>query len=122
MKKLCLSCHTAIIGRSDKKFCDDHCRSTHYQLTKSDNPDVFKTINRILKKNREILLRLNPTGKIKVSKTTLLTSGFNLSYYTQVHKTTNGNIYFFCYEYGYLELFKEEFLLVKRNQDAGYKA
>jgi hypothetical protein len=122
MKKLCLSCHTAIVGRSDKKFCDDHCRSSHYQLTKSDEPDLFRTVNRVLKKNREILSRLNPSGKVKVSRTVLLTAGFDLSFHTQVHKTANGNIYFFCYEYGYLELVRDEFLLVKRNQVSGQRS
>jgi hypothetical protein len=33
-----------------------------------------------------------------------------------MHQAQNGNTYFFCYDYGFLPLNKEEMLLVKRKE------
>jgi hypothetical protein len=116
MNTLCLFCNAVVIGRSDKKFCDDQCRSSHFQKIKSKDPDLFHTINKVLKNNRRILSKLNPTGKTKISRTSLMAAGFDLNYHTHFYKTQAGSIYFFCYEFGYLELLKDEFLLVKKEQ------
>ncbi len=113
MERKCLYCGKAINGRADKKFCDDQCRSGYYHIHKNESPDAFKTINRALKKNREAMSRLNPEGKTKVSLGKLLAAGFNPKYHTHLYKTKKGDTYFFCYEYGYLQLANDEFLLVK---------
>ena len=33
----------------------------------------------------------------------LLKEGFNSKYYTHTWKGSNNNLYYFCYEYGYME-------------------
>ena len=73
-------------------------------------------IDSILKKNRKILAKLNPEGKVKLLKSKLVQAGFNFGYHTHIYETQKGQIYRFCYEYGYLELEKDWFLLVKRNE------
>jgi len=114
MVRSCLDCGNPLKGRSDKKFCDDGCRNNFNNRLKSDDGILFKKINLILKKNRTILAKLNPDGKIKVLKKKILAAGFNFDYFTHHYQTQNGNKYIFCYEFGYLALNEEEYLLVKR--------
>ncbi|MDY0905714.1 hypothetical protein [Pedobacter sp. CFBP9032] len=114
MERLCLDCGDAVKGRTDKKFCDDSCRNNYNNRIKSENGMVFNSINVILKKNRKLLSTFNPDGKVKVSKKKMLTAGFNFEYHTHTYQAKNGNKYVFCYEFGYLALSNEEFLLVKR--------
>lgn len=108
----CLHCGLQIQGRSDKKFCDDHCRSQYYyqQL----HTGTIPVINKILKKNRSILAQLNTDGKTKVMQTVLIAKGFNMSYHTHTYQTKNGTMYHFCYDQGYLDLGNGTFLLVVR--------
>ncbi|MBC6112410.1 hypothetical protein ACFOG5_10105 [Pedobacter fastidiosus] len=116
MERLCLDCGKPVKGRTDKKFCDDLCRNSYNNRLKSEDSLVVKRINLILKKNRNILAKFNPEGKAKITRKKLFAAGFNLDYHTHIHQTSNGNNYSFCYEYGYLILNEEEFLLVKREE------
>jgi hypothetical protein len=114
MNRQCLDCQTAIIGRADKKFCDDQCRSHYNNRIKSEDDSLLKKINQILSKNRKILKAENPNGKVKTKKELLLKQGFDFNYHTHHYSTSTGNTYIFCYEYGYLLLDHDELLLVKK--------
>lgn len=113
--KNCLSCGDLIKGRSDKKFCSDQCRNNFHNQENQKN-EYIKQVNAILKKNRKILESLNPDGKAKVNKEKLLTKGFQFKYYTNVYKTSTGNIYYFCYEHGYLPIENDMFALVIKKE------
>jgi hypothetical protein len=117
MERLCMDCGTALKGRSDKKFCDDLCRSNYNNRLKSEDNSFLKQVNSILKRNRNVLEKLNPDGKTKVTRDKLLKAGFNFSYFTHTYQTQKGTLYHFCYEYGYLVLSKDEVLLVKREEN-----
>lgn len=56
---------------------------------------------------------LNPLGKRKVYKTKLIDKGFDFDYFTNIYQTRSGNIYYFCYEFGYLPLKNNYYSLVK---------
>lgn len=114
MERFCLDCNAPIKGRADKKFCDDQCRSNYNNHLRADDYSFLKQVNQTLKKNREILKAKKADGTVKTSREMLLNSGFDFSYHTHAHTTTNGSTYFFCYEYGYLSLENNEILLVKR--------
>lgn len=114
MEKICLDCGSSIRGRADKKFCDDQCRSNFNNRLKAENSAVIRQINSILKKNRSILQDLNPTGKARILKKKLAARGFNFDYFTHLYKTQTGNVYHFCYEFGFLLLNDDEVLLVKK--------
>lgn len=114
MEKLCLDCHKPLIGRADKKFCDDACRSNYNNRVVSEQTAYLREVNSILKRNRKILEKLNPDGKVKIKRKTLMREGFNFDYITRIYETGKGSQYRFCYEYGYLLLEHDEVLLVKR--------
>ncbi|HKL03600.1 MAG TPA: hypothetical protein VJ911_07990 [Cryomorphaceae bacterium] len=114
---LCLACQKEIEGRVDKVFCDAHCRSSyHYQKKKEEKYTLFKQIDLQLKQNRKILKHYNQAGKATVRKEILIKKGFNPRYFTHYWKNRKGDVYLFCYDYGYLsrtENNRSKYVLVK---------
>jgi len=115
MEKVCLDCGQALLGRADKKFCNDQCRNNYNNRLNSDSAALVKSINNHLKKNRRILAELNPDGKVNVHKDKLVKLGFSFSYITHVYVTRNGSTYRFVYDYGYLPLDNDFYMLVRRD-------
>ena len=111
-KPTCLECGEPIVGRADKKFCDDSCRSNYHNKTREDSVDLIRNVNYKLRKNRKILEELNPKGKSKTTAKALLKRGFDFSYVTSYYTTKAGKTYYFVYEQGYLELDNNEYALV----------
>ncbi len=112
MERLCLSCGEPLIGRADKKFCNDSCRNNHYHQQHKGNINFVRNINNQLKRNRAILEQLNPDGKGKARKSQLEKLGFNFKYFTNTYTTKDGRTYFFVYEQGYLPLENDFYMLV----------
>ena len=113
MERYCLECGAKLIGRIDKKFCNDQCRNNYNNRANKDENHLMSNINRVLRKNRRILKELNPNGKIKIKKRDMEKNGFDFKYFTHIYKTKDGKVYYFCYEYGYLDLQNGYFALVK---------
>lgn len=112
--RTCPECGDTIYGRIDKKFCSDQCRNTYNNKTKGYSTSFVREVNGILRKNRKILLELNPKGKTKIHKTQLTKKGFDFNYHTNIYTTKTGNTYHFCYEQGILELDNDFYALVTR--------
>lgn len=116
-ERFCLDCHKPISGRRDKKFCDDQCRNNYNNKQLGELPAEVKNINLILRKNRRILEELlPPEGMTKVPAKTLLTKGFDLTYHTHLYTTKAGSVYHYCYEFGYLPIEGDYYLIVKREK------
>ena len=104
----CLECGEIITGRSDKRFCTPYCKSAyHYKKSKEKEMPLFVKIDRQLKKNRQILKDYNKAGLSIVRKEEIVEAGFDPKYFTHYWKAANGNVYLFCYEYGF-SVSKEE--------------
>lgn len=117
--KTCLTCGKSLKGRSDKKFCDDYCRNNYNNQIKAESNNHIRNINNALKKNRRILAELLPDAE-EMAKTTfekLMQQGFQFKYITHTYTNKKGNTYFFCYEYGYLPLENNWYLLVRRREE-----
>jgi hypothetical protein len=115
--KTCLSCGKTLKGRSDKKFCDDYCRNNHNNALKATTNNVVRNINNALAKNRRILENLLPAEDMtKAHKEKLLHAGFQFKYFTHTYANKKGNVYYFIYDYGYLPLEGDWFLIVKRGE------
>jgi hypothetical protein len=110
--KYCLECEGPFRGRADKKFCSDSCRIAFNNRLNNEQTNLIRTINNILRRNRRILLQLNPHGKNKVSRDELNQRGFNFKYFTSTLMTKSGVQYFYCYEQGYLPLEQDQCLLI----------
>ncbi len=114
-QQACKECGNAFQGRADKKFCSDQCRTSYNNRRRRVEHMYIREVNSILKRNRRILLMLNPHGKNKVSIGKLRSRGFNFDYFTSTHKANEDMQYFYCYEQGYLRLEKDQCLLVTKN-------
>jgi predicted nucleic acid-binding Zn ribbon protein len=112
LRRFCLECGKRIVGRADKKFCDDACRNDFNNKQNSEANKTMKNINYALRKNRRILLSLNPSGKTKISKQQLQKAGFDFKYMTHVFTSNSGDTYYFCYEQAYVPLENNYFALV----------
>lgn len=114
----CLSCNKLLKGRSDKKFCDDYCRNNFNNALKSGSNSIIRNINNALAKNRRILENTLSEGQelTKVHRDKLLHAGFQFKYSTHTYTNKKGNMYHFVYDYGYLPLESDWFLIVKRSE------
>jgi predicted nucleic acid-binding Zn ribbon protein len=112
--KSCMTCGRTIKGRSDKKFCDDYCRSAHNNKLNNESNPCIRNVNNILRKNRRILEDLIPEETAKITRDILVEKGFNFHYLTNTYTNRKGMIYYFCYEFGYLPLENDWYFLVKR--------
>lgn len=117
--KLCLNCNKPVKGRTDKKFCDDYCRNNYNNQLNSNTINLVRNINNALGKNRRILEDMFTEGEemAKTNKTKLLQKGFQFKYITHTYTNKKGNVYFFCYDLGYLPLEGDWYLLVKQKEE-----
>ncbi len=110
--KLCLECKKELNGRSDKKFCNPYCKSSYHYKNNKDNENTFyEEVLGQLRLNRSILKKYNKAGKAIVRKSELIDAGFNPNRFTHYWKNKKGDVYLFCFEFGYLE--KQENLKTK---------
>jgi predicted nucleic acid-binding Zn ribbon protein len=116
---LCVTCGKPVKGRTDKKFCDDYCRNNYNNQLKSNKINLVRNINNALGKNRRILEGLFADGEemAKITRDKLLQKGFQFKYITHTYTNKKGNVYFFCYDLGYLSLDNDWFLVVKRKEE-----
>ena len=112
--RACLECGEPLKGRKDQKFCSDYCRNSHNNRLNEDSTNMMRRINRILRRNRQILSGLNPTGKRTIDGIILAEEGFNFHYVTNVYSTQKGSNYWFCYDQGYLKLEGDKYMLVQK--------
>jgi len=111
----CLECNEKLTGRSDRKFCNDQCRSNYNNRLFVSTNNVIRTINKILRKNYFILLALNPDGKTTAVKNDLQKKGYRFDYFTCTYTTRSNRIYYFCYDQGFSELDNNKLILVQRD-------
>jgi len=114
MDKQCPECGAKIVGRIDKKFCSDACRNSYNNKFNKDSKNLIRNTNNRLRKNYRILEALNPDQKTKTSRARLIEKGFDFNYFTSIHTTKAGKVYYFVYDQGYLLLEDDYYLLVKR--------
>jgi len=103
-ERRCLSCNKYLEGRSDKKFCDVHCKSSYqYQQSKQNPSNFYNRVDNQLKLNRKLLKNYNKSGKSTIRAKTLLDNGFNPKFFTHYWKNKKGEVYLFVYEFGFIK-------------------
>lgn len=114
MSKTCLECGDKIIGREDKKFCNDACRNTYNNKINKDTTNLMRNIHNQLRKNYRILTETNTEGKTTINKSRLLSLGFDFTLFTSIYTTKTNNIYYFVYDQGYRLLDNDWYVLVQK--------
>lgn len=116
--KICLFCNHQFMGRADKKYCNDYCRTALHNQLKSENHKHFKRIDLVLKRNRKILETLfesNEAKKNTVLERKIQELGFIFNYHTHILSLENGKQGVFCYDYGYIKTKQGELAIIKQN-------
>ena len=114
-KRSCLECSENVVGRIDKKFCSDYCRNAYNNKVNKESKNLIRNTNNRLRKNYNVLSKLNVSGKTKVTRRKLFDQGFDFNFFTSIYTTKTGNTYFYVYDQGYLAIENETFLLIKRD-------
>ena len=116
MQNECLYCGKQLKGRTDKKYCNLHCKSAYqYQKAKNEPERFYNKVDNQLRLNRKILKEYNKGGKVTVRADVLLDLGFDPKFFTHYWKNQKGDVYLFVYEYGFLkkkENGKEKYVLI----------
>jgi predicted nucleic acid-binding Zn ribbon protein len=84
-KRCCPVCSEILVGRIDKKFCDDQCRVMYHNRIRNERVPDLKTISATLRRNRLILEEFRKTqsrNQRKIQKTDLIQKGYNFTYFT----------------------------------------
>jgi len=114
--KECLYCSKELEGRTDKKYCDLHCKSAfQYQKQKQEPERFYNKVDNQLRLNRKLLKEYNRAGKAIIRSEILFKLGFDPNFFTHYWKNQKGEVYFFVYEYGFLkkkEQGKSKYVLV----------
>lgn len=113
--KYCLTCGDSLRGRTDKKFCDDHCRSIFNNKKYLQEKGFIKRVNHLLLKNRRILASY--VDEIKetemVPKELLYHRGFHFNYFTHTAISKEGTTYYCCYDHAYYLVSEQELQICK---------
>ena len=113
----CKHCNKELQGRTDKKYCNLHCKSAYQYQQAQEQPERFyNKVDNQLRLNRKILKKYNIGGKVTVRAEVLRELGFDSNFFTHYWKNVKGDVYLFVYEFGFLKIDeneKEKYLLIQ---------
>ena len=111
----CKLCKKKFYGRSDKIFCSIKCKSTYHILLAEATNKATQEIDKILHRNRSILLEIlgKKKSKIKVHKEVLDQKKFNYTYVTAYHLNTNNKMVNILYDFSW-SIFSDQEILITR--------
>jgi len=102
--KICPVCGERFEGRSDKIYCTAKCKNVAHYEKRTMNEGFYLHVDRQLKTNRKLLKRFNQSGFTTLRKEVLIKEGFNPRFFTHYWKNKKGQVYLFCYDFGFLDL------------------
>ena len=114
--RICPICGGDIKGRQDKKYCSAKCKNSATYDRRLMNEQFFLQVDKQLKTNRKVLKQYNQSGFTTLRKQELLKKGFDPNFFTHYWKNGKGEVYFFCYDFGFKAIVqnqKEKYLLVQ---------
>lgn len=107
----CGECGQRIAGRTDKKFCNDQCRTAWHNRQHAGESSYVRDVNNILRKNRRILAELTAGGSKEIRSVVLTKLGFKFGYFTGAKKSRRGSLERFCYDQCYMPVSNGVYLL-----------
>ena len=118
MQRKCKMCQEPIQGRSDKIFCSVNCKTEyHHKLRRATAVEVVE-INKILARNRSILLEIlgKNIAQKKVPRLMLDKKKFNYKYHTHIHRNSMGKLFFYVYDFAWMEFSDNEILIIRKKK------
>lgn len=114
MKK-CKLCKTEYRGRKDKIFCTVKCKSQYYIKLNEATTRATKRIDKILHRNRSILLEIIGKNRkqIKINRALLDKKKFNWGYHTHTHTNNQGKLVTYLYDHSWI-LFSDQEVLISK--------
>jgi len=97
----CGNCGAPVVGRLDKKFCDDHCRNDFNNARRAQQEAYIRRIFRILRRNRVLLQAACPGSKSFISKDQMDKSRYDYRYFTYSFITASGKHYYQVFDYAF---------------------
>lgn len=98
----CIQCGSTFQGRSNKKFCSLTCKNTHHNDAYREQNKVLTQLDKILHKNRAVLLDMyNVYRSSPIKLETLQARGFHPNYHTHFFNSPVGDKYTMIYDVGY---------------------
>jgi len=113
---LCKICKKKLVGRPDKIFCSSKCKNYYHRNLKKVTDIEVEEINKILHRNRSILLEILGKRKvqIKIKRIILEKKKFHFKYITHFHINKNGKMYHYVYDFAWMEFSDDEILIIHR--------
>ena len=113
----CKICKKTIKGRSDKLFCSIKCKNQYHIRLRNASDIAVENINRILHRNRSILLEIMGKNNEKrmVNRKVLESKKFTFKYHTHFHINSQGKIYYYVYDFSWME-FSDDQIMINRVQ------
>lgn len=118
--KQCKMCKSKIVGRTDKKFCNVKCKNIyHTKLRIANNKEVIQ-IDKILHRNRAILLEImgKKRLKIEIERVLLDNKNFNYNYHTHTYVNNQNKTYYYIYDFAWMEFSNSQILLIRKKKQA----
>lgn len=111
----CKVCKTEIKGRPDKKYCGIKCKNFYHTKLRSVTKMKAKEIDKILHRNRSILLELMGKNTIqkKIPRLSLEKRNFKFTYLTHFHTNKQGKVYHYVYDFAWMQFSNDEILIVR---------
>ncbi|MGB5420385.1 hypothetical protein [Algibacter sp.] len=112
----CKICSKLIVGRKGKLFCSVKCKNYYHVNLRKATAIVVKDLDEILHRNRSILLEIMGKNKLqcKIDRVILEKKKFRFKYNTHQHINSQGKIYYYLYDFAWMEFSNDEILIVKR--------
>lgn len=114
----CKVCESEFVGRKDKIFCSVQCKNEYHLTLREVTNDVAYPLDRILHRNRSILLEImGPKARKKhVRRSILVKKKFQFKYLTHFNINSKGKMYHHVYDFAWMEFSDDEILIVKTNK------
>lgn len=100
MDRFCSECNKVLVGRIDKKFCTDQCRTSYNNKPENRSNDTIRNINRVLVNNRRILESIvGNKSEVRTSRVMLISRGYEPEFCTHQLLKEDGTAKTGCYDF-----------------------
>ena len=114
--RTCKICSNKLRGRKDKLFCSVRCKNYYHVNLRRVTRITAVQIDRILHRNRSILLELLGKNRFqkKIPRLILANKNFKFNYLTHFHVNSKGKTYHYIYDFAWVSFSDDEVLILRK--------